>query len=103
MNDTPRCRLSVKVAPGSSTNGIQGWHGDELKVRVTAAPERGKANAAVLDVLAEALGLRRAAIRIVAGHGSSRKIVEIEGATGPEVRRRLGSGHAPRGYTGRDR
>lgn len=86
MNDTPRCRLSVKVAAGSSADGIQGWLGDELKVRVTAAPERGKANAAVLEVLAEALGLRRQAIRIVSGHGSARKIVEIDGMTEAEVR-----------------
>lgn len=91
MNDTPRCRLSVKVAAGSSADGIQGWRENELKVRVTAAPERGKANAAVLEVLADALGLRRHAIRIVAGHASSRKIVEIEGMSAAAVRRRLGT------------
>lgn len=97
MNDTPRCRLPVKVAPGSSANGVQGWRGDELKVRVTAAPERGKANAAVLEVLAEALGLRRRAIRIVSGHTSARKIVEIAGMTEAEVRRSLESALQPPG------
>ena len=91
MNDTPRCRLSIKVAAGSSADGIQGWRGGELKVRVTAAPERGKANAAVVEVLSEALGLPRRAIRIVSGHTSPRKIVEIEGMNETEVRRSLGS------------
>ena len=93
MNDTSRCRLSLKVAAGSSADGIQGWLGNALKVRVTAAPERGKANTAVLEILAEALGLPRQAIRIVSGHGSSRKIVEIEGLSETEVRRLLGSAH----------
>ena len=91
MNDTPRCRLRVKVAPGASADGIQGWLGDELTVRVSAAPERGKANAALLEILAEALGLPRRAIRIVSGHGSPRKIVEIHGMNEADARRSLGS------------
>jgi hypothetical protein len=85
----PRCRLPVKVAAGSSADGVQGWLGDALKVRVTAAPERGKANAAVIEVLVRALGLPRQAIRIASGHTSPWKMVEIEGMTEAEVRRRL--------------
>ncbi|HET6341695.1 MAG TPA: DUF167 domain-containing protein [Gemmatimonadota bacterium] len=88
-SNVPRCRLLLKVATGSSAAGIQGWLGDALKVRVTAAPERGKANAAVLEILAGTLGLPREAIRIVSGHGSSRKVVEIEGMSEMEVRRLL--------------
>lgn len=86
----PRCRLSVKVAPRAAEDGIQGWIGDDLKVRVRAAPERGRANAAVIAVLAGALDLPRAAVRIVAGSTSSRKAVEIVGLTAAEARRRLG-------------
>ncbi|MEK7839378.1 MAG: DUF167 domain-containing protein, partial [candidate division NC10 bacterium] len=52
-------RLTVKVIPKSSRDSIAGWVGDALKVCVTAAPERGKANAAVEAVLADALGLAR--------------------------------------------
>ena len=69
---------------------IQGWMGDTLKVRVRAAPERGRANAAVIAILARALDLPRPALRIVTGRTSSRKLVEIEGLTMAEARRRLG-------------
>jgi hypothetical protein len=85
----PRCRFSVKVAAASSSDGVQGWLGDALKVRVSVAPERGKANAAVIQVLAGALGLPRQAIRIASGHTSSWKTIEVEGMTEAEVRRRL--------------
>jgi len=49
---------------------------------VTAAPEKGKANAAVIEVLAEALGLPKSALRIVSGETSPLKTVEIDGDAG---------------------
>lgn len=72
-------RLHLKVVPKSSGNRISGWVGDRLKVQVTAAPERGKANDAVVDGLAKALGVPRRAIRITAGETSPLKTVEIDG------------------------
>lgn len=86
----PRCRLAVKVASKSSEDAVQGWIGEALKVRVRAAPERGKANAAVVEVLARSLGVSRSSLRIVSGPTSPRKVVEIDGLTEAEVRRRLG-------------
>ena len=50
-------RLSEKVVPRASRNGIAGWLGDELKIRVSAPPEKGEANKAVEDVLAKVLGI----------------------------------------------
>jgi uncharacterized protein (TIGR00251 family) len=82
-------RLSVKVVPKSSKNAIVGWVGEALKICVTAPPEKGKANAAVESVLAEALGVPAACVRIVTGHGSPRKVVEIEGLEEMDVRERL--------------
>ncbi len=82
-------RLELKVVPGASRAGIAGWLGDMLKVRVSAPPERGKANAAVEELLAEALGVSSGSVRIVAGHGSARKVVEIAGLSQAEVRARL--------------
>jgi uncharacterized protein (TIGR00251 family) len=72
-------QLRLKVVPKASADRIVGWIGDRLKVQVRAAPERGKANAAVLGLLAKALGLGRASIRITAGETSAQKTVQIEG------------------------
>lgn len=77
------------MVPGSSRNGIAGWLGETLKVRVTARPERGKANAAVEQVLAAALGLPGNCTRVIAGKSSARKVVEISGLSESEVYRRL--------------
>ncbi len=82
-------RLLVRVVPKASREGVVGWLGDEIKVRVTVAPARGRANAAVERVLAEALGLSSGRVRVVAGHAARRKVVEIEGLEEAEVRRRL--------------
>jgi uncharacterized protein len=82
-------RCSVKVVPKSSRNAVAGWVGETLKICVTAPPEKGKANAAVEAVLAEALGVVRERVRIVSGHASPRKTVEIDGLDEKEGRRRL--------------
>jgi len=80
--------------PGSSRDCVAGWLGDALKVRVSAPAERGKANAAVLEVVASALGVPIDRVRIVAGATSARKVIEISGLSESEVRRRLDA--APR-------
>lgn len=85
-----RVRLRLKVVPGASSAGIVGWLGPTLKVRVTAAPEKGKANAAVTALLAAELGLPPAGVRIVSGGGSPNKVVEIEGANEADVLRQIG-------------
>jgi uncharacterized protein (TIGR00251 family) len=81
--------LRVKVVPSSSRDRIAGWLGDSLKVRVQAPAERGKANAAVERIVAEALGLPETCARVVRGRTSARKLVEISGLSEAEVRRRL--------------
>ena len=81
--------LKVKVVPGASCTQLSGWLGDALKVRVSAPPEKGKANAAVEALLAGTLGLPVKSVRIVAGKGSQQKLVEIEGLSAAELRRKL--------------
>jgi uncharacterized protein (TIGR00251 family) len=71
--------LQLKVVPKASRNRVVGWVGERLKIQVTAAPERGKANDAVIEVLAAALGLPRSQVRLVAGETSPLKTVEIGG------------------------
>lgn len=82
-------RLSVKVSPKASRNAIAGWMGEQLKVSVTAAPEHGKANAAVEALLAEALHLPRGAVEVVAGHGAKSKQLVLSGISQAQLRARL--------------
>jgi uncharacterized protein len=79
----------LRVIPGAGNPGVVGRYGEGWKLRVTAAPERGKANAATLDVLADTLGLAATNLRLVAGHGSRDKVVEVSGLTTDEAERRL--------------
>lgn len=73
--------FSVHVQPRARRGGIAGAHGDALKVRVTAPPEGGRANDEVVRVLADALGVPRSAVEIVAGGRSRRKRVRILGVS----------------------
>ncbi len=82
-------RLRVRVVPGSATPGVAGRHGEDWKIRVREAPERGRANDAVLELLAGALSLPKRDIRLVSGHGARTKIVELTGLTAAETDRRL--------------
>ena len=85
----PSTRLRLRVIPGSGKPGIVGRYGDGWKLRVTAPPERGKANEATLDMLADTLGLAATNLRLVSGHGSWDKTVEVAGLTTAEAERRL--------------
>jgi len=82
-------RLSIKVVPKASRDGIAGWLGESLKVRVSAPAERGKANAAAERVVAEALGVPVDCVRVIAGFTSARKVMEISDLSETEVRCRL--------------
>lgn len=93
--------LSIKTAPNARRNAITGFLGEALKVSVTAAPERGKANAAVEALLAECLGLPRTAVRVVAGETSRTKKVEIAGFEPEALRQRLCTILEQNGRTGR--
>jgi hypothetical protein len=81
--------VKVRAAPGASRDGVAGLHGNALKVRVTAPPERGKANAAIARVLAEALGVRASTVRVHRGEASRDKWVLVEGLDLADLRARL--------------
>ena len=85
-------RLILRVAPGARRPGIVGRHGNGWKVRVSAAAERGRANEEVIGLLAETLGVRRPAVRVVAGATGRDKIVELAGLTREEIETRLAAG-----------
>jgi hypothetical protein len=68
-------KLTVRVTPRAKKDEV--IPGDPLRVRVTAAPVDGKANAAVCRLLAKHYGVRRSAVRVVSGESGRTKIVEV--------------------------
>ena len=83
-------RLNIKVVPGASRDQIVGWLGNALKIKVTAPPENGKANEAVVTLLAKTLGVRRDTIEIVSGHGSPAKRVDIAPMDNDVIQKAIG-------------
>jgi uncharacterized protein len=87
-------RLRLRVSPGAGKSGIVGRHGDAWKVRVTAPPEDGRANDAVLWLLADALSVPRTSLTLVSGHTGRDKIVLLDGVGPAQIERRLASATA---------
>ncbi|MBS0266263.1 MAG: DUF167 domain-containing protein [Planctomycetes bacterium] len=81
--------LPVQAQPGARKNAITGVHAGRLKVAVTQAPEKGKANAALTQLLAELLKLRRQQITLVSGDTSSHKRFLVTGIDLAGLQQRL--------------
>jgi uncharacterized protein (TIGR00251 family) len=81
--------FAVRVSPGASRSRILGEHAGALKLAVAAAPEKGKANKAVIDFLAEALGVRKADVTVVAGETSRDKRIRVTGLDAGRVSGKL--------------
>ena len=84
--------IAVKAVAGASRDRVVGVLGDALKSTTAAAPEKGKANKAIAAMLAEALGVDRRSVEVVAGAASPRKEFRIDGMSADEVRRALAHG-----------
>jgi uncharacterized protein len=87
-------RLRLRVSPGAGRAAIVGRYGEGWKVRVTAPPEGGRANDAVLRLLADTLAVPRDTVTLVSGHSGRDKIVELAGLGPAVVERRLASASA---------
>jgi len=72
-------KIDIHVQPRASRNAVLGWKEGALKVALTAPPVEGAANAALVDYLAEAFGIKRRQISVVGGLQSRRKTIEISG------------------------
>ena len=81
--------LAVRAQPGARKEGLAGLHGGRLRVKVRAAAEGGKANAAIEEVVAEAFGLPKSAVRLVSGASSRSKELALEGLELEQARSRL--------------
>ena len=90
MEPKPSTHLKVKAVPGSSRNEIVGWLGDALKIKVMARPEKGQATEAVIELLAERLGLSTDALAVASGHSSPSKVIAIKGLDDEAIDTALG-------------
>jgi uncharacterized protein (TIGR00251 family) len=81
--------LSVKVVPRSSRTAIAGILNGMLKVKLSAAPEKGKANQALVEFLADTLGIKKNTIKITSGQTSPVKTIEITGLSAESLSNKL--------------
>jgi uncharacterized protein len=81
--------FKVKVVPKSSRNEIVGWEDEELKVKLAAVPEKGEANAELIDYLSEILNIGKSKIKLVKGEKSRRKRICITGLTEEQIKASL--------------
>ncbi|PYM41148.1 MAG: DUF167 domain-containing protein [Candidatus Rokuibacteriota bacterium] len=81
--------LRLRVEPRASRDEILGWRNDVLRVRVTAPPVEGAANAAVVALVARALRVASSTVRVVRGERGRDKRVRVAGLTDADVRTRL--------------
>ncbi|MBL8796634.1 MAG: DUF167 domain-containing protein [Planctomycetia bacterium] len=82
--------LPVRAQPGARKAGVLGEQGGSLKVAVTAPPEDGRANKALLEVLREALDLKRSQLELFSGETSREKKFLVRGLSRQELTARLG-------------
>jgi len=82
-------RLKLRVSPGARRPGVAGRHGESWKIRVSEPPEDGRANAAVVRLLAETLQLADRDVQVVAGQTSRDKVVALDGISSAGAERLL--------------
>ena len=88
----PMNNFPVKVQPKASRDQVVGYRDGVLQLRVTAPPDKGRANAAVVALLADALGVAKSRVRIVRGQSSRDKVLTVESLTSEDVRGILETG-----------
>ena len=88
-------RIRVRLNPRSARDELAGWQDSELRVRVTAPPVEGRANAALERLLAEVLRVPKTSVRVVAGNRGRVKTVAIEGLSQDEALSRLREASPP--------
>jgi uncharacterized protein (TIGR00251 family) len=83
------CVLSVRAQPGARKAGVMGEQAGALKVAVTAPPEDGRANQAILELLRDWLKLKRSRVELIGGATSRNKLVLVRGLTAEVLRESL--------------
>jgi uncharacterized protein len=81
--------FEVHLQPGARKSEVAGFKGDVLYIKVTAAPEKGQANQALIDLLAELLDVAKSNISLIRGATSRSKVISVEGIDAAELKTRL--------------
>jgi len=82
-------QFALRVQPRASRNAVVGLMGDAVKLALTAPPVDGKANAAVVEYLAELLRVSKSSVTIVSGETGRNKLIAVRGVTAEQVRKAL--------------
>lgn len=88
-DEEPVLHLRVVVHPGAGRSEVVGQHGDALKVRVAAPPVEGRANRAVIELVADLLGVKPAQVAVESGESSRTKRLQVRGVEPAEATRLL--------------
>ena len=88
----PPVRLQVYVQPRASRTELAGMHDGVIKIRVAATPIENAANLALIDFVAQHLGIAKRYVRVVSGHASRSKVLDIDGVSAAVIAARLGKG-----------
>jgi len=86
----PSATVSIRVVPRSTKEGVAGFEGGVVKIRLNAPPVEGKANEALVRFLAKAVGVPRSRITLVTGERGRSKIVRVAGVTREALMAALG-------------
>jgi uncharacterized protein len=81
-----RSLIDIHVQPGARKTEVVGLYGEAIKIKVAATPERGIANDALVDFIAEKLGMAKHAVKLVRGRTGRNKTIAVEGMTVEEIR-----------------
>ena len=85
----PYCHLDLRVLPHAARAGVVGWQDGVLKVKVMAPAEGGRANTAVMELIAGTLGLRPRCVSIETGQTARLKRIRVDGLSLDDARHRL--------------
>jgi len=84
-------RISVQVYPNAAKNEVVDFIDGVLRVKIAAAPVKGKANKELIALISRVLGVDKSRVSISRGHTSRRKVIAIDGLSQEEITKRLSS------------
>lgn len=89
MTATPYSVVRVRVQPGAKKPGVVGYEAGVLRLKVSEPPLEGRANEAVVEMMAQLLGVRRSKVSLIGGEGSREKTLRVEGLSQGQAEVRL--------------